>query len=1084
MATMFFTNDSGNNLFEKFKAITDNDSSIECLDALVGYFRSSGYFALRPYLEKLSLRVIVGINVDHLTADWHDRSLKGQDRVKEQFIHELHSDIEKAGYRPEIEDGIKQFVADVVDKRIQLRAYPDRNLHAKFYIFKPKDWNENKSAHVITGSSNFTEPGLGIGKDAATNYELNVLLKQPDDVEFVSAEFERFWNQGVPVLPKDVEGLVRRTFLKQDLEAIHLFYKFLWEIFGNQVDFDPASISENLPSGYVSLQYQIDAVNEGLSMLEKHNGFFLADVVGLGKTVVGAMLVKHYAVAFGREVRILIVVPPTIESVWKKTLKDFRIGEQRYDIVSLGSLHTIKDHSQYHLVIVDEAHRFRNSTTIMYDQLQSICKSPSPLALRKQVVLISATPLNNTPEDLANLLFLFQDSKNSTLEVIDLERYFREKQKIFQDAKKLENADEARSAVKELYDDIRTRVLSEVLIRRTRSDLLGNEEYKEDLVKQNVKFPKIKDPEPLEYELQDFLDDLYDRTLQVVMSELSYNRYRAIGFLTGDKADIYTAAEVTANKLTKLSVMGLLKRLDSSFMAFKKTLGRFRDANQAMITMWENDRIILAPNVDVTAFILEGKEEDLFIELDRLKDTDPSILICSRKDFKDGFIEGLRADKKLLDELATGWERIDYDPKWDKFVGEIGRLLSRSQNPEGKIVVFSESKDTTDYLAERFEEIARKGLSVLAVHADNRGDLEETIKANFDANYPEELKRNDFNVLVTTEVLAEGVNLHRANTIVNYDTPWNSTRLMQRIGRINRVGSRAEYIYIVNFLPASKVNDVIQLKKKAQLKIQAFHSALGEDSKIYTKDEEIEQFGLFSLAVEEGAPDERIKLLMELRRLRREDKELYTRISTLPAKVRCAVKGPSRETLVYFKTSKRDVFYSVRDEAREISFLEMARKLKTLSVGESFPVSRRFLDDVKLAESAYRRELEAALVAKKVADYKPSPRENAVLVYLSDFLDDGLFPELNLLEQEKQVLRSLAAAIRKGMLGKLVSEVHKVYQASKKSGVNPRPQLAKIFAIAARYNLSQDDRQEPERTVEDILAAQEAPVFVLGVEVQ
>src|SRR5207244_1052062 len=168
---------------------------------------------------------------------------------------------------------------------------------------------------------------------------------------------------------------------------------------------------------------------------------------------------------------------------------------------------------------------------------------------------------------------------------------------------------------------------------------------------------------------------------------------------------------------------------------------------------------------------------------------------------------------------------------------------------------------------------------VLTVSSENRAERMPLVRANFGANFKEQA--NDYDILISTEVLAEGVNLHRANVIVNYDTPWNSTRLMQRVGRVNRIGAIAPKIYIYNFYPTAKVDDDIELKKKAIMKLQAFHTALGEDSQIYSETEEFSTFGLFERAPEDDERDERLVLLMELRQFRQQHPEKFRRIQNL-----------------------------------------------------------------------------------------------------------------------------------------------------------------------------------------------------------
>ena len=191
------------------------------------------------------------------------------------------------------------------------------------------------------------------------------------------------------------------------------------------------------------------------------------------------------------------------------------------------------------------------------------------------------------------------------------------------------------------------------------------------------------------------------------------------------------------------------------------------------------------------------------------------------------------------------------DPKFDEFAAHLDVWLKADTNPGRRLVVFSESAETVFMLRDRLVALGRG--DVLAVSAATKGDEEIAIRRNFDANYPSPLKEDSYRILIATDVLAEGVNLHRANTVVNYDTPWNSVRMFQRVGRVNRVGGLADKVYIYNFFPLAKVDDEIELKKKAEMKLQAFHSAFGEDAAIYSPDKEVGHFGLYGGA---GLEDE------------------------------------------------------------------------------------------------------------------------------------------------------------------------------------------------------------------------------------
>ena len=272
-----------------------------------------------------------------------------------------------------------------------------------------------------------------------------------------------------------------------------------------------------------------------------------------------------------------------------------------------------------------------------------------------------------------------------------------------------------------------------------------------------------------------------------LVNKLTYARYQAIAYLLPEKSEgLYDNAQLISRSLASIRKNGLVKRLESSFYAFQTSINRFRDANKNMINMFENDKVFIAPDLDINHLYDLGLSDDEIEErLNQKSEDNPKNQVFKADDFDSEFIKMLRKDQEVLEDMCGKWESVtdEDDSKFDKFNDILKHeLFKKERNPGQKLVVFSESVDTVEYLKRR---IGRD--DVLVVSADNRKKLFKEICENFDANY--KIKKNDYNIIITTDVLAEGVNLHRSNIIINYDTPWNSTKLMQRIGRVNRIGS-------------------------------------------------------------------------------------------------------------------------------------------------------------------------------------------------------------------------------------------------------------------------------------------------------
>ena len=504
MPSNFFTNQAGNSLLRKFEGVLANMQSIQHFDALVGYFRASGYFKVRPFLENIQkIRILVGINVDKLTQEFHSKGqlyIKNPDRTKEEFVNEILENIQESEYDEATEKGILQFIDDLISEKIELRAHPEKKIHAKVYIFRPTSFNEYSSCEVITGSSNLTDAGLGTNPQS--NYEFNVSLRNYDDVKFATDEFIKLWNESHPILKAEAEALKKKSYLSDTATPFQIYIKMLMEYFGKRVEYDPYNIDLLLPDKYKRLKYQSDAANQGYAMMMKHNGFILADVVGLGKTIIACVIAKKFIYENGTHTKILIVFPPALESSWRKTIDDFMI-KNHIEFVSNGSLHKVinPEKHQYHyspadrfdMIIVDESHKFRNDYTNRFEQLQQICKTrrvkPSETGDdKKKIILVSATPLNNNPEDIENQIYLFQDTRNSTLDIKNLQQFFKPLKDDYKKLSQEETLDIKK--VKKIFEEIRDNVVEPLVIRRTRRDIENNKEYLEDLIEQKISFPK------------------------------------------------------------------------------------------------------------------------------------------------------------------------------------------------------------------------------------------------------------------------------------------------------------------------------------------------------------------------------------------------------------------------------------------------------------------------------------------------------------------------------------------------------------------------------------------------------------------
>lgn len=856
------------------------------------------------------------------------------------------------------------------NKKIEIRIFKKNEddesqfLHSKCYIFTSEA--KKTKAYGIIGSSNFTKKGL------EGNSELNyiedtaqiVRYGVEDDLKGHVGWFEEKWEQAedwtqefleqILKPSKAVEKIKKEEEEKQEelsapLTPYELYIKLLQHNFGDIVDANTTrKVESYLPSFYNAYQFQTDAVTQCYNIMQRYKGFMLADVVGLGKTVVGTMLIKHFLSVPDIEDRprkVLIVTPPAIRKGWEDTIADFdkditdKIAPQ-IDIITTGSISNLFEsddeedwedsgdlegavpNEEYGLILIDESHKFRNNGTSMYKELDALIGNST---IQPYVGLLSATPQNNRPDDIRNQIYLFcRTHTASEFEgtARNLEGFFADLKVRYKGLKELEPV-EQKAELAAISRDLRTHILDKILVRRTRTDVRG---YKDEEGNPILRFPTVAAPHKLEYLFSPELTKLFNQTMNAIMVEddatggLGYYRYRAIQFLnTTEKKDRYRGkgsldTDRVANQLANIMKMLLVKRLESSFHAFKKSLNKLYDDTCIMLDMLDKGTVFICPadQIDVakelsdTTKPWDARAEVIRQKIAKLtesgKNAKGSNAEYNADEFTPDFKEKLIHDRDVLKRLCDLWKDVD-DPKRKVFRKQLRNLLPES-DPDKKLVIFTESADTLDDIKKVVQE---EDLSVLCITAANRNKDQQQIQENFDANYKGEHK-HDYQVIICTDVLAEGINLHRAYTIINYDTPWNSTKLMQRIGRVNRIGSVAVEVHVYNFLPSAEGDSIINLFNRAYTKLQSFHSTFGEDAQVYTEDEVVNHFEVTEHDLEEQESP-LMKYLFELREYKRQHPLRYDAIAALDGCIEMAVDSEANESLFMVQNTKSQGLY-------------------------------------------------------------------------------------------------------------------------------------------------------------------------------
>ena len=1011
----FITNEDGQNLLERFKVLIKDT---EFFDILVGYFYTSGFHALYQALEKTrKIRILIGISTNKGTLEFMEQARQTElqfshAETKEHFSDLLVGEMTQAEDSRHVEEGVIKFLEWLQSGKLEIKAYPTENIHAKLYIMT-FDEEDRDAGRVITGSSNFTQSGL------VDNLEFNVELKNRADYEFARVKFEALWDNAVDVKDKYIETIREKTWFNDTITPYELYLKFLYEYFKDELSQTDEVTSGYLPEEFKRLEYQEQAVINAKKILDEYGGVFISDVVGLGKTYVSAMLASRL------DGRTLVLAPPVLldkanPGSWPNVFSDFRVPA---DFESLGKLDQFIQHGaeRYKNVFIDEAHRFRTESNVTYEKIAQICRG-------KRVVLVTATPFNNSPKDILSQIKLFQNAKKSTIpNVPNLEKFFGTLEKrVKQLDRQRDNAEYMRTT-RENAHLIRTSILKYLMVRRTRKEI--EDYFADDLRNQKLRFPAVEDPEPLFYQLNGEENEIFNRTVELLTQRIKYARYTPMLYYTGE--DTPDQAEIQAQKnMSRFMKILLVKRLDSSFHAFRNSIARFISSHERFLRELDKGNVYVSKKYMNKIFeLLDNDDDEEAIQ--QLLEGDKARKYPA-EDFNDGLRKDLENDLQILDEIQTMWRKVTRDPKLLAFV-DI--LSARPILKDNKLIVFTESAETADYLAKNLKNQFPN--EVLAFTGASGVDVRGTVIENFDARARS--PKDDYRMLLTTEVLSEGVNLHRSNVVINYDIPWNPTRLMQRVGRINRVDTEFDRIYSFNFFPTKQSNEQIKLKEAAEAKIHAFITLLGADARLLTEGEDVESHELFNRLIsrktitgEDEDEESELKYLQVIRGIRDNAPDLFEKIKRLPKKARTAKKygGKANQLLTYFRKGKLQKFFTVgKDESEEIDLIRAAGQLEAQAKTPRENLPAAFYDKLEKNKQAFTvatTEEDVELGAQRggsdntiqvlkflraVRDFRQyTEAQEAYLKRVMNRLEEGALPK----QTAKTVLKALAKESKTG----------------------------------------------------------------------
>jgi len=990
MSTNFITNEEGSHLSTKLNNVLKKSSKFDCL---VGYFYISGYHMLQEELDKQEhIRILVGMGVDNKTFDALEINKK--DRIPDKEFKKttntnITTEMANSEDNIDVEKGVKNFLDGLKSGRIEIRAYKKRSIHSKLYIMSYKD-DPDSPGEVITGSSNFTAPGLKY------NMEFNVQLRNDADYEFALKKFNELWDESTDVTEDYINTISNDTWINENITPYEMYLKFIYEYLYEKIDNDQDIDLDIELENFKKLKYQTDAIVQAKSILEEHNGVFLSDVVGLGKTYMGAMLIQQL------KGKTLVIAPPALidkhnPGGWTRVLEDFEIVPH---VHSTGKLEDIlKEYApdSYSNVLIDESHKFKNEDTQMYENISQICRG-------KKVILVSATPFNNSPKDLLSQIKLFQNAHKSSLpepKVRNLQKYFDDLMKGLNKIDKEKEPGLYEKENKRITNDIREHVLKHLMVRRTRSDI--QKYYAEDLKKNKMEFPKVNKPIPQFYEFDDELNEKFDESLEIIVNQLTYAKYSPLSdkYAVNPKNEYQSSQKMMANFIKIL----LIKRLESSIASFKKSIENSIHSHKQVIKAFEDNKVFYSTS-NYSNKVYDLIEEEDINAIDKLIEEGKDIKKYSAEEFKPKFIRDLKHDLTQFEYIRDLWKDVDRYPKNQELIKLINKDLNKK-----KIIIFTEFIDTADFLEEIIKEECTK--KVLKYTGESSDEDHKKVIYNFDANISENNQDNDYDILITTDVLSHGVNLHRSNILINYDIPWNPTKIMQRVGRVERLGTKFDEIFIYNFFPVSKIEDEINIVEIAKQKVNNFIQLLGIDSQLLTE-EPIESHDLFSrlnadITNEPEEIDTELKYMRIIRDIRDNDKELYKKIEKIPRKSRVTRTSDTTKLISLFKSGKyKKIIKTENGQTNEIDFFEAIKEFEAEKSEKQKSANEEYFDYLHKNLNEFEK------IVKTVNVLELKKQEKKVIKILNYALSN----KRELTQYEKDYYKKLIKLIKQGSITK------------------------------------------------------------------
>lgn len=973
----------------------------------VGYLFTSG---LKPFYRDLAkleqVRMIIGnatsrYTIEQLAEAHKDISLVRRAAEKQFFVNpsrkreiirESQEAIQESFSLMEQSDEDEDLLATlkrlIEEGKLRVRIYTKGRLHSKAYIFDYGPERYEKGT-VIIGSSNLSFSGL------VDNTELNAVLAGNANHERLSQWFNELWKNSEP-FDKALLTEIDRSWALNEVRPYDIYIKTLYCLLKDRLEGEKAREllwEHTMPP---LTKFQMIAVRQALQILHDYDAVIVGDVVGVGKTFIGVGLLKHLQMVRGA--RVLVIAPASIVQYWDELLKEYGVIAEvlSMGVLSQGTVDLDRDprYRDCDTVLIDESHNFRYPNTNRYRTLQ-------PFLYGKKVILVTATPRNNTHWDIFHQIKLFHH-EDPTLLPID-PPYLRAFFKLI---------DEGKARIQDL--------LRLLLIRRTRKHILqwyGDDDERGrryiPLGKKRFYFPD-RELNTVTYSIDETYSHLYDKILEK-LSEFQYAKYGLWNFVKPGMRDKspYRELERSGQNLRELMKVLLFKRFESSVYAFRETIKRLTRIHESFLNALDEGIIPAGEEAQELLYEAEAADEQLLMELE---------LVSRRYEAKAFLIDELRRNIQGDLETLSDIERMvaPITPEDDDKLQQLHQIMNSAGAKGKKTIIFTQYADTARYVYQNL----RNPLEIALVHSKQKNRLHIIrLFAPKSNNYQIRKGEEELQTLVSTDVLSEGLNLQDASVVINYDLHWNPVRLIQRIGRVDRMGALAEIIDVYNFLPERALERHLHLHERIRRRIQEIHETIGEDEKILEKSERLNEESMYAILEREDSAalddyeaefdafGQELFGLSEaeelIRLIQRENPDYFEYIKDLPDGVRSAKHCADRLNYIFCQSGDYQKLY-LTDAGGHVKTDDMATILSLIKCEREenpIPVPKGFNKCIlKIRGLFAKRADERAAVREVRVTLKPQQRY--ILNHLQKLYENIDDPE------KRSDIERLRAAIR------------------------------------------------------------------------